>query len=217
MIGCSASTEYAERQANIWLDVARYADTRGGLNDGQRPISFPYRDWLISAFGRNLPFDQFVTWQLAGDKLNNGRPTSEQLLATAFLKAGRQDSEGGSIDEEFRTNYVQERAELIGQDFLGLTVGCAKCHDHKYDVIAQSDYYSMSAFFNQMNERGGGGFNRGTPQGPYLLWPSPMQAKQSRCTQRRSRRKPPTPKSCARAGRGRMPPASCQWHSVLKW
>ena len=73
---------------------------------------------------------------------------------------------------------MHERAELIGKDFLGLTVGCAKCHDHKYDVIAQADYYSMAAFFNQMNERGGGGFNRGTPQGPYLLWPSPMQAKQ---------------------------------------
>jgi hypothetical protein len=171
------STEYAERQTNIWLDVARYADTRGGLNDSQRPISFPYRDWLISAFKRNLPYDQFVMWQLAGDKLNNGRPTREQLLATAFLKAGRQDSEGGSIDEEFRTNYVQERAELVGKDFLGLTVGCAKCHNHKYDVIAQADYYSMSAFFNQMDERGGGGFNRGTPQGPYLLWPSALQAK----------------------------------------
>ncbi len=173
-----ASTEYAERQTNIWLDVARYADTRGGLNDGQRPISYPYRDWLISAFKHNLPYDQFVTWQLAGDKLNSGKPTREQLLATAFLKAGRQDSEGGSIDEEFRTNYVQERTELIGKDFLGLTVGCAKCHNHKYDVIDQADYYSMSAFFNQMDEHGGGGFNRGTPQGPYLLWPSAKQAEQ---------------------------------------
>jgi hypothetical protein len=171
-----ASTEYAERQTNIWLDVARYADTRGGLNDGQRPISYPYRDWLISAFNRNLPYDQFVTWQLAGDLLNKGKPTREQLLATAFLKAGRQDSEGGSIDEEFRTNYVQERTELIGTDFLGLTVGCAKCHDHKYDVIGQADYYSMAAIFNQMDERGGGGFNRGTPQGPYLLWPSEKQS-----------------------------------------
>jgi hypothetical protein len=171
------STEYAERQTNIWLDVARYADTRGGLNDGQRPISFPYRDWLISAFKRNIPYDRFVTWQLAGDKMNGGKPTNEQLLATAFLKAGRQDSEGGSIDEEFRTNYVQERAELIGKDFLGLTVGCAKCHNHKYDIISQADYYSMSAFFNQMDERGGGGFNRGTPQGPYLMWPTALQSK----------------------------------------
>jgi hypothetical protein len=172
-----ASKEYAERQTNIWMDVARYADSRGGLVDGERPISFPYRDWVISAFQRNLPYDTFVTWQLAGDKLNGGNPTREQLLATAFLKEGRQDSEGGSIDEEFRTNYVQERTELIGKDFLGLTVGCAKCHNHKYDVIAQADYYSMSGFFNQMDERGGGSGSRGTPQGPYLLWPTALQTK----------------------------------------
>jgi hypothetical protein len=172
-----ASKEYAERQANIWMDVARYADSRGGLNDGERPISYPYRDWVISAFQRNMPYDTFVTWQLAGDKLNNGRPTREQLLASAFLKEGRQDSEGGSIDEEFRTNYVQERTELIGKDFLGLTVGCAKCHNHKYDVIAQADYYSMAGFFNQMDERGGGSFARGTPGGATLEWPTALQSK----------------------------------------
>ncbi|MDB5458579.1 MAG: hypothetical protein JWO72_320 [Caulobacteraceae bacterium] len=170
-----ASKEYAERQTNIWLDVARYADSRGGLNDGERPISFPYRDWVISAFERNLPYDKFATWQLAGDKLPGA--TREQLLATAFLKAGRQDSEGGSIDEEFRTNYVQERTELIGKDILGLTVGCAKCHDHKYDVIAQADYYSMSGFFNQMDERGVGSGSRGTPQGSTLEWPTALQTK----------------------------------------
>jgi hypothetical protein len=172
-----ASKEYAERQANTWLDVARYADTRGGLNDGDRPISYPYRDWVISAFERNMPYDKFVTWQLAGDKLNGGHPTREQLLATAFLKEGRQDSEGGSIDEEFRMNYVEERTELIGTAFLGLTVGCAKCHDHKYDVIAKADYYSISAFFNQMDERGGGSFGRGTPQGPYLMLPTALQSR----------------------------------------
>ena len=172
-----ASKEYAERQTNIWMDVARYADTRGGLNDGDRPISYPYRDWVISAFQRNMPYDAFATWQLAGDKLNGGHPTREQLLASAFLKEGRQDSEGGSIDEEFRTNYVQERTELIGKDFLGLTVGCAKCHNHKYDVIAQADYYSMAAIFNQMDERGGGSFARGTPGGNYLELPTARQAK----------------------------------------
>jgi hypothetical protein len=170
-----ASKEYAERQTNIWMDVARYADTRGGLNDGERPISFPYRDWVISAFERNMPYDKFVTWQLAGDQLAN--PTREQLLATAFLKEGRQDSEGGSIDEEFRTNYVQERTELIGKDFLGLTVGCAKCHNHKYDVIAQADYYSMAGFFNQMDERGTGSFGRGTPMGTTIEWPTALQSK----------------------------------------
>jgi hypothetical protein len=172
-----ASTEYAERQANVWMDVARYADTRGGLNDGDRPISYPYRDWVIGAFQRNMPYDKFATWQLAGDKLNGGHPTREQLLASAFLKAGRQDAEGGAIDEEFRMNYVEERTELIGKDFLGLTVGCAKCHNHKYDVIAQADYYSLSAIFNQMDERGGGSFARGTPSGNYLELPTPKQAK----------------------------------------
>ncbi|MEI9892213.1 MAG: DUF1549 domain-containing protein [Caulobacteraceae bacterium] len=172
-----ASKEYAERQTNIWMDVARYADTRGGLNDGDRPISYPYRDWVISAFERNLPYDRFVTWQLAGDKLQGGHPTREQLLASAFLKAGRQDTEGGSIDEEFRMNYVEERTELIGKDFLGLTVGCAKCHNHKYDVIAQADYYSLAGIFNQMDERGGGSGSRGTPMGSTLEWPSATQAR----------------------------------------
>ncbi len=170
-----ASIESTERQTNIWLDVARYADTRGGLNDNERPISYPYRDWVISAFQRNMPYDQFVTWQLAGDQLAN--PTREQLLATAFLKAGRQDSEGGSIDEEFRINNVHERTELIGKDFLGLTVGCAKCHDHKYDLIAQADYYSMAAFFNQMEEGGLASASRGTPRGATLEWPTPLQSK----------------------------------------
>ena len=169
-----ASIEYAERQTNIWLDVARYADTRGGLNDNERPLTYPYRDWVIDAFNRNMPYDQFVTWQLAGDQLQN--PTREQLLATAFLKAGRQDSEGGSIDEEFRVNNVNERTELIGKDFLGLTVGCAKCHDHKYDVIAQADYYSIAAFFNQMDEGGLASASRGTPRGATLEWPTASQA-----------------------------------------
>jgi hypothetical protein len=168
------SIEYAERQTNIWLDVARYADTRGGLNDNERPLSYPYRDWVIGAFHRNMPYDQFVTWQLAGDQLAN--PTREQLLATAFLKAGRQDSEGGSIDEEFRVNNVHERTELIGKDFLGLTVGCAKCHDHKYDAIAQADYYALAGFFNQMEEGGLASASRGTPRGATLEWPTDLQS-----------------------------------------
>jgi hypothetical protein len=139
-----------------------------------RPISYPYRDWVISAFHRNMPYDTFVTWQLAGDQLAGS--TREQRLATAFLKAGRQDSEGGSIDEEFRMNYVQERTELIGKDFLGLTVGCAKCHNHKYDAITQADYYSMAGFFNRMDERGLSSFSRGTPRGATLEWPTALQS-----------------------------------------
>src|SRR5215472_1749041 len=169
-----ASIEYAERQTNIWLDVARYADTRGGLNDNERPLTYPYRDWVIDAFHRNMPYNQFVTWQLAGDRLTN--PTREQLLATAFLKLGRQDFEGGSIDEEYRTNYAQERTELIGKEFLGLTVGCAKCHDHKYDTIAQADYYSLAGFFNQMDDRGVPSFSRGRPRGATLEWPTDLQS-----------------------------------------
>jgi hypothetical protein len=168
------SIEYAERQTNIWLDAARYADTRGGLNDNERPLTYPYRDWVIDAFHRNMPYDQFVTWQLAGDQLSN--PTREQILATAFLKAGRQDSEGGSIDEEFRMINVHERTELIGKDFLGLTVGCAKCHDHKYDVIRQADYYSLAGFFNQMDEGGLASASRGTPRGTTLEWPTALQS-----------------------------------------
>jgi hypothetical protein len=170
-----ASKEYAERQATTWMDVARYADSRGGLNDNDRPLSFPYRDWVISAFERNMPYDKFVTWQLAGDKLPNA--SREQVLATAFLKEGRQDSEGGAIDEEFRMNYVEERTELIGKDFLGLTVGCAKCHNHKYDVIAQADYYSLAGIFNQLDDRGSASFNRGTPMGSTLEWPTALQSK----------------------------------------
>src|SRR5215475_2709473 len=170
-----ASIEYAERQTNIWLDVARYADTRGGLNDNERPLTYPYRDWVIDAFHHNMPYDKFVTWQLAGDRLAN--PTREQLLASAFLKLGRQDSEGGSIDEEYRMNFVQERTELIGKEFLGLTVGCAKCHDHKYDAIAQADYYSLAGFFNQMDERGFASASRGTPRGATLEWPTALQSK----------------------------------------
>jgi hypothetical protein len=171
-----ASRQYAERQANIWLDVARYADSDGYLNDGEGRFQHPYRDWVITAFQRNLPYDQFVTWQIAGDKLQGA--SREQILATAFARAGKKSNEGGIIDEEYRVEYVNERAELIGKAFLGLTVGCAKCHDHKYDVISQADYYSMGGFFNSVDERGihsGGG--RSTPMGPTLAWPTPTQAR----------------------------------------
>ena len=171
-----ASSAYAERQAGIWLDVARYADSDGYLNDNEGRFQHPYRDWVISAFQRNIPYDQFVTWQLAGDLLPN--PTREQVLATAFGRAGKKSNEGGIIDEEYRVEYVNERTELMGKAFLGLTVGCAKCHDHKYDVISQADYYSLGGFFNSLDERGihsqGG---RATPMGPTQAWPSPLQAR----------------------------------------
>jgi hypothetical protein len=171
-----ASPAYAERMATTWLDVARYADTDGYLNDQYGRLQHPYRDWVISAFQRNMPYDTFVTWQLAGDLLPN--PTREQLLATAFARAGKKSNEGGIIDEEYRVEYVDERAELVGKAFLGLTVGCAKCHDHKYDAISQADYYSMGGFFNSLDERGiHSGAGRGTPMGPTLAWPTALQAK----------------------------------------
>ena len=169
-----ASRAYAERQANIWLDVARYADSDGFLFDQTGRFQFPYRDWVISAFQRNLSYDQFVTWQIAGDKLPN--PTREQILATAFARMGKRSNEGGIIDEEYRVEYALERTELMGKAFLGLTVGCAKCHDHKYDIISQRDFYSMFAFFNSVDERGISHFKGDmTPMGPTLPWPTPKQ------------------------------------------
>jgi hypothetical protein len=164
-----ASPEYAERMAETWLDVARYADTDGYLNDGGGRFQHPYRDWVISAFRRNLPYDQFVTWQLAGDKLPQA--TREQVTATMFLKAGKKSTEGGIIDEEYRVEYVNERSELMGKAFLGLTIGCAKCHDHKYDIISQADYYAMGGFFNSLDERGVGA------GGAVQEWPTPTQAR----------------------------------------
>jgi hypothetical protein len=171
------SDAYAERMAQTWLDVARYADTDGYLNDGGGRLLHPYRDWVIGAFRRNLPYDKFATWQLAGDQLPDAK--REQILATSFLRMGKRNAEGGITDEEWRVEYVNERAELVGTAFMGLTVGCAKCHDHKYDVISQSDYYSVAGLFNNLDEGGvhvnGPG---GTPMGPTLAWPTPRQSQE---------------------------------------
>ncbi|HEY0110017.1 MAG TPA: DUF1549 domain-containing protein, partial [Fibrella sp.] len=151
-----ASPHYGERQAVEWLDVARYADTHGYQDDGLRTM-WPYRDWVIRSFNKNQPFNQFVTWQLAGDLLS--KPTStddrrDQLLATAFNRNHQQTQEGGVVDEEYRVEYVADRVATFGKAFLGLTTECARCHDHKYDPISQKDYFSLFAFFNSNNERG---------------------------------------------------------------
>ncbi len=146
-----ASPAYGERMAADWLDLARYADSHGYQDDGMRN-SYPYRDWVIRAFNRNLSFDRFVTWQLAGDLLPH--PNRDMLLATHFNRNHPQSQEGGIIDEEYRTEYVADRANTFGKAFLGLTVECARCHDHKYDPISQKDYYSLFAFFNQNKESG---------------------------------------------------------------
>ncbi|HZB12951.1 MAG TPA: PSD1 and planctomycete cytochrome C domain-containing protein, partial [Chryseolinea sp.] len=143
--------EYGEKMAAHWMDVARYADSHGYQDDGLRTM-WPWRDWVIHAFNKNYPYDQFLTWQLAGDLLPN--PSKEQLLATGFNRNHKITQEGGVIDEEYRIEYVTDRTNTFGKTFLALTFECAKCHDHKYDPILQKDYYSAFAFFNQVPEKG---------------------------------------------------------------
>ena len=142
---------YAERMAIDWMDLSRYADSHGLHADGLRTM-WPWRDWVIQAFKDNMPYDQFVTWQLAGDLFPNA--TREQKLATAFNRNSPMTAEGGVIDEEWRLNYVFDRTETMSTAFLGLTVACAKCHDHKFDPVSQKDYYQLTAFFNNIRELG---------------------------------------------------------------
>ena len=146
-----ASPAYGERMAMEWMDVARYADTYGYQADRFNHL-WPWRDWVISAFNRNLPFNDFIIWQLAGDLLP--KATREQRLATAFNRNHRQTNEGGSVDEEFRVEYNADRVHTAAGAFLGLTMECARCHDHRYDPITQKDYYRMFAFFNSTDESG---------------------------------------------------------------
>jgi hypothetical protein len=145
------SPAYGERMANDWLDVARYADTFGYQSDRDMHV-WPWRDWLIRAFNANLPYDQFIHWQTAGDLLE--KPTRDQRLATAFNRLHRQTNEGGSVEEEFRIEYIADRLRTNGMAFLGLTLECARCHDHKFDPISQKEYYQFSAFFNSIDEHG---------------------------------------------------------------
>ncbi|MEM8899447.1 MAG: DUF1553 domain-containing protein, partial [Bacteroidota bacterium] len=146
-----ASEAAAERLAMDWMDVARYADSHGLHADGWR-MMWPWRDWVINAFHQNMPYDQFVTEQLAGDLLPDA--THSQKLATAFNRNHPMTAEGGVIDEEFRLNYVFDRAETVGTAFLGLTLNCARCHDHKFDPLSQKEYYQISSFFNNIKELG---------------------------------------------------------------
>lgn len=164
-----ASPAYGEHMATQWLDVARYADSDGFLDDLHDRLLWPYRDWVISALNRNMPFDQFATWQLAGDLLPNA--TREQRLATAFLRLGKRTNENGAIDEEYRVEYAVDRAVTIGTGFLAMTVGCARCHDHKYDPIPTKDFYSLTGFFNSTDEPGFYAPGRtGITAGPTLPW-----------------------------------------------
>ena len=163
-----ASPAYAERMAIRWLESARYSDTNGYQSDGPRDM-WRWRDWVIGAFARNMPFDQFTVEQLAGDLLP--KATRDQVIATAFHRNHRTSAEGGIVEEEFRSEYVSDRAETTSTVWLGLTVGCARCHDHKYDPIQQRDYYSLYAFFNNMQEKGLV-YNFGNEE-PYIKAPTP--------------------------------------------
>ena len=147
-----ASPRYGERMAADWLDLARYSDSYGFQVDRPRPTMWPWRDWVIKAFNENLPWDQFTLWQVAGDLLPN--PTDEQVLATAFNRLHQQESEGGSVEEEYRVNYINDRVTTFGTAFLGLTMECCRCHDHKFDPLSQKDFYSLFAFFDDIDEAG---------------------------------------------------------------
>ena len=142
---------FAERMAMEWLDVARFGDTQGMHLDPER-FSWPWRDWVIQAFKDNMPYDEFIVWQMAGDLLSES--TREQKLATAFHRNHPTSSEGGVKDAEFIQKYVQDRTNTTATAFMGLTMECASCHDHKFDPISQKEYYQLTAFFDNLNEIG---------------------------------------------------------------
>jgi hypothetical protein len=167
------SPRFGERMASRWLDAARYADTNGYQSDGER-IMWRWRDWVIAAYDRNLPFDRFTIEQLAGDLLTG--PTLEQLIATGFNRNHRGNAEGGIIPEEYAVEYVVDRVETTATVWLGLTVGCARCHDHKFDPITQREFYQLFAFFNNVPERGKAIKFGNSP--PLIKSPTPHQAEQ---------------------------------------
>jgi hypothetical protein len=156
----------AERLTMDWMDVARYADSHGYHADGYRYM-WPWRDWVIEAFRRNMPYDQFLLWQIAGDLLPNAN--KETILATAFNRNHPMTAEGGIIDEEYRMEYVFDRANTTSRAFLGLTLECAQCHDHKYDPLSQKDFFALTAFYNNLDEIGMTGDDGNT--GPLMLLP----------------------------------------------
>ena len=158
-----ASEAYGERMSSDWLDVARYADSHGYQDDLERTM-WPWRDWVIHAFNSNLPFDKFITWQLAGDLLDN--PTKEQILATGFNRNHKITQEGGVVDEEYRVEYVMDRTITTTKSLIGITMECSRCHDHKYDPISQKEFYQVYSFFNQIDEKGR--INYGEIPKPYI-------------------------------------------------
>lgn len=146
-----AKKAYGEKMAATWMDVARYADSHGYQDDYYR-TQWPWRDWVIHAFNNNMPYDEFITWQLAGDLLPDA--DKEKILATAFNRNHKITEESGAIDEEYRVMYVVDRTNTFGKALLGMTVECANCHDHKFDPISQKEYFQLYAFFNNIAEYG---------------------------------------------------------------
>lgn len=166
------SPQYGEQMARVWLDVARYGDTHGLHLDNERSM-WPYRDWVVEAFNNNLPYDQFTIWQLAGDLLPD--PTREQLVASGYNRCNVSTSEGGAIDEEFQARYAIDRVEATSTAWMGLTMGCAVCHDHKLDPITQKEFYQVFSIFNNIDEKAMDG-NALLPP-PMLKLPTPEQKK----------------------------------------
>ncbi len=161
-----ASPAHGERMASQWMEISRYADTHG-YQDDQFRYMWPWRDWVIKAYNENLPYNKFVEWQIAGDLLPDA--TQEQIMATGFNRNHVQNVEGGIIEEEYRVENVADRTNTLGKAFIGLTMECARCHDHKYDPISQADYYEMFAFFNNTDEVGRIPRDGGEAPGPALL------------------------------------------------
>ncbi len=168
-----ASPRYGERMAWPWLEAARYADTNGYQTDAER-FMWRWRDWVIEAYNRNLLFDQFTIEQIAGDLLPS--PTLDQRIATGFNRNHRGNGEGGIIPEEYAVEYVADRVETTATVWLGLTIGCARCHDHKYDPFTQKEFYRLFAFFNNIPEKGKAA-KYGNSE-PTIKAPTPEQVKQ---------------------------------------
>lgn len=195
------SPAFGEHFAVAWLDAVRYGDSYGYQSDQLCQV-WPYRDFVVSALNRNMPYDQFLTWQLAGDLLPNA--TREQRLATAFNRLHRQTNEGGSLDEEWRAEYAADRVQTFGTAVLGLTLECARCHDHKFDPISTREYYQLVAFFNSIDEHGMYNDAGHVPTPSLMLYSGEAEKKLSELQARRDQWMTPSPEASLARGE---PPA----------